>query len=71
LKIKIVDMATSSEMIDQLKATLSRGAVVVTPDSDNYAECQKRWSVAAEKNAVSLKLLHLYYQNQIPHCGRL
>jgi len=45
-------------MIDKLKATLSHGAIVVTPDSDNYDESFKRWSAAAEKNPVSLNLPH-------------
>jgi hypothetical protein len=53
-----VDMAASKKIIDNLKTTLSQGAVVATPDSDNYDESFKRWSVAAEKNPVSLNLPH-------------
>jgi hypothetical protein len=56
--VQTVNMATSKEMIDKLKTSLSHGAIVVTPDSDNYDESFKRWSAAAEKNPVSINLLH-------------
>jgi hypothetical protein len=51
-------MAASIEIIDELKAKLSHGAIVVTPDSDNYDESFKRWSAAAEKNPVRLNMPH-------------
>jgi homoserine dehydrogenase len=56
--LQTVELAASKEMIDKLKATLSHGAIVVTPDSDNYDESFKRWSAAAEKNPVSFNLSH-------------
>jgi hypothetical protein len=44
--------------IEQLKASLSSSAEIVTPESENYAESIKRWSTAAEEPAVSLLLIY-------------
>lgn len=43
--------------IEQLRASLSSSAEIVTPGSENYAESIKRWSTAAEEPAVSFHLI--------------
>jgi hypothetical protein len=40
--------------VEQLRASLSTTAEVVTPDSENYAESIKRWASSAERPAVCL-----------------
>jgi hypothetical protein len=44
--------------IEQLKASLSSSAEIVTSESENYAESIKRWSTAAEEPAVSFLLIY-------------
>lgn len=43
----------STSDIDQLKAALSSGAGVVTPEDTNYEQSIERWSETCKKRAVS------------------
>ena len=44
--------------LSQLKSSLSPEAEVITKGSEKYAESIKRWSAAAEKNAVKFPSSH-------------
>ncbi|KAE8443504.1 hypothetical protein EG329_001816 [Mollisiaceae sp. DMI_Dod_QoI] len=43
--------AINSKAVDELRASLSATALVLTPDSEGYAEGLKRWATSAEKPA--------------------
>jgi hypothetical protein len=48
-----IDMST----VEQLKASLSSTASIVTPDSEAYEQSIKRWSNTSERRAVGVPIL--------------
>jgi len=51
-----------AEVIQELKASLSNGAVVLTPSEEGYKESITRWAVSSERNAVC----HILPQCSLP-----